>query len=411
MMANDEEKPMFHDFLGMSCTDAAAVFAKRASAEAQASDSAGASSGARGPVSASSDLISEKQAANNFEGVQYHCLRSDLSGSEISNRFLGRKRSSSDSTFMGSTRDRMHQVGPDSVESLRLMKMLRNEVGGEQLRGSHDDELFFGIQPPRPSCTSSIILKPVIKSRPELVVSSWERSIPMNVGPMVNYSSRLGQAIPAEKIASNRYHEASLGAPLISQPAADEGSRTGIKGSGIANVVYTTSKAADRNPAGASPSSSRSKVNLGPHNTEMESANPSSRCNLSSPSRQMTIFYAGQAHVFDDVHPSKADDIMALAGSSGGSWSTTYSPKLGMRLPLNEAYTVTGENESGINNLAFSRDMHCGLSIVGTSKQGSNPGVRISTAAIGSHQGSRPAIDTRTVAQVAESDTKGKREV
>lgn len=66
----------------------------------------------------------------------------------------------------------------------------------------------------------------------------------------------------------------------------------------------------------------------------------------------MTIFYGGQAHVFDDVHPNKvillslclntfifklymnanvslqADVIMALAGSSGGSWSTDLSHKL-----------------------------------------------------------------------------------
>jgi hypothetical protein len=41
----------------------------------------------------------------------------------------------------------------------------------------------------------------------------------------------------------------------------------------------------------------------------------------------MTIFYGGQAHVFDDVHPNKADVIMALAGSSGGSWSTGLSHK------------------------------------------------------------------------------------
>jgi len=41
----------------------------------------------------------------------------------------------------------------------------------------------------------------------------------------------------------------------------------------------------------------------------------------------LTIFYAGQAHVFDDIHPNKADAILALAGSNGRSWSTTYSPR------------------------------------------------------------------------------------
>lgn len=73
---------------------------------------------------------------------------------------------------------------------------------------------------------------------------------------------------------------------------------------------------------------------------------------MTSSTKQMTIFYGGQAHVFDDVHPNKvillslclntfifklymnanvslqADVIMALAGSSGGSWSTDLSHKL-----------------------------------------------------------------------------------
>ena len=36
-----------------------------------------------------------------------------------------------------------------------------------------------------------------------------------------------------------------------------------------------------------------------------------SRHNLAYPSRQMTIFYAGQAHVFDDVHPNKVSSLLS----------------------------------------------------------------------------------------------------
>jgi len=35
------------------------------------------------------------------------------------------------------------------------------------------------------------------------------------------------------------------------------------------------------------------------------------RHNLAYSSRQMTIFYAGQAHVFDDVHPNKVSSLLS----------------------------------------------------------------------------------------------------
>lgn len=59
---------------------------------------------------------------NNLEGVQFHGSKSDLSVPEMSK---GRKRSNSDSAFMGSVRDRIHHVGPDSLESVLLLKVYR----------------------------------------------------------------------------------------------------------------------------------------------------------------------------------------------------------------------------------------------------------------------------------------------
>lgn len=61
VMAGDEENPIFHDFLGMSASESAAVPPKNAGfvrdvRVPEASASVGASSGAHGPVSASSDL-------------------------------------------------------------------------------------------------------------------------------------------------------------------------------------------------------------------------------------------------------------------------------------------------------------------------------------------------------------------
>ncbi|XXG56033.1 hypothetical protein AAC387_Pa03g3556 [Persea americana] len=382
IMAGEEENPTFHDFFGMSCTESAAVPPKKAgffreSRVPEASASVGVSSGAHGPVSASSDLGSERQARNNPEGVQFQGSMSDLSGPEMSK---GRKRSNSDLAFMGSVRDRIHHVGPDSLESVRLFKMFQNEAGGERPR-SHGDELAFAMQPPR--------------------------SVPMNVGPAVHHPSRLGQlATYVDKFSSNRYKDGSPSTSLITQPAADEGSRTGIKGSGILNVTNATSGAAERNLTGVLLNSSKPKAV--PLINEIETSSPLSRHSSAPTSRQMTIFYGGQAHVFDDVHPTKADAIMALAGSSGGSWSTNYLSRSSVRPPLSEAYVPNRENEIGSKDIVLSQDIQGRLSTLGTSN-GSSHGGRISYP--GAHQGLRQTRDTRTVAQASDPNTEGKREV
>lgn len=66
----------------------------------------------------------EKQISNHFEGVPFYGPRSDISGPDISNRLVRSKRSSSDSAFMGSARDGMAQIGPESHENLHLMKVV-----------------------------------------------------------------------------------------------------------------------------------------------------------------------------------------------------------------------------------------------------------------------------------------------
>lgn len=395
MMGNDEENPIFHDFLGTSREDTAKIRVT----EARASASPGASSGGHGLLSTSSDLGSERQAANSLEGVQFHGLKSDLSGAEINK---GKKRSNSDSAFMGSVTNRLYQMGPDSLKSGRLLKMLQNEAGGEQARSSHEKELAFAMQPPRPNSTSPLIRQPLTSSRPELVIPSWDRSISLNMGPVMHHPSRLGQFTTyVEKPSSDRLKDVAPGTSLISQPAADEGSRTGMKGSGILNIANTSSSAAERNQTGAMLSSNRSKAGL----QNLETSNPPSCRSLASITRQMTIFYAGQAHVFDDVHPNKADAIMSLAGSSGGSWSTTYSSKSYVHPPRNESHVRSSENEMGIKNTANPQDIHGRLSTMETSN-GLSQDRQI--AIRGGHQSIKPASDTRIVAQPSEPNTEAK---
>lgn len=413
--------PIFHDFLGMSCaSDSPVVFApktvghggdaRRSEASPSASASAGASSGGgRGPISTTSDLGSERQAGDHFDGVPFYGPKSDISGPEISNRLVGSKRSNSDS-FMGSSRDGVPQIGPESLESSHLMKILRNGTGGDRPRRSSDEELFLGMQSLRPT-SASLILQPPTGSRTDVNLSKWDRSVTMNVNPTVQYPLRAGQFAPfLHQVPPNRFKDANsgnAGPSNLSQPAADEGSRTGIKGSGILSSITANASGSvsERNPSGLLPSGNRPKSRT--HILEPESSTAPSRLGSTSSSRQMTIFYGGQAHVFDDVHPNKADVIMALAGSNGGSWSTTYSPKSTVK-PVGES-TPNGENETGMaGNSMFPREFRGRLCLTGNPSQGYGSGDRILTLT-GAPQGVNIPKDTRNPVKAAEPSTEEKR--
>ncbi|XP_010914877.1 uncharacterized protein [Elaeis guineensis] len=425
MMGGDDKKRTFHDFLGMSCgesTPPAPAWAqsgeKTATAEAapEASASVGVSSVGHGLASGSSDLGSERQGGNNSEDFHFHGRKNAMSGLEICNTLSGRKRSNSDSAYMGLVRNRMLPVGSDSLESSHLMKapqahtpMSGKEVGSEGLGRSHN-EMMISMQPPRPT---SLILHPPVSRRPDSLIPKWERSMPASPGQMVHYPLRFAQGgTNIDKVTSSyAYKDASAGsgagagATIISQPAADEGSRTGIKDSGVLNFINPDSGAGERNSSGGPPCGNRPKA---PQAIEPESCNIPRRHSTASASRQMTIFYAGQAHVFDDVHPIKADVIMALAGSNGGSWSTTYSPKSSIRPPTSEAKAPSGENKMRTNNLP--------LSIHGDSDHGHSQVARIpvtndlSSLTPGSNQGNLSVRDARFMPPASEYNVEDRRD-
>ncbi|PIA65312.1 hypothetical protein AQUCO_00100643v1 [Aquilegia coerulea] len=418
----DGENPIFHDFFGRSCGSDSSLFVNHPThkfnlnaefkfAEVSASASAGASSsgGGHGPVSTTSDLGSvEGLMGGHYQGIPILGQKNDLSVPEPSNRFHGRKRSNSDSVFMGMPTDRLSQIGPDSLESSHLMKMLRDNAGGERLRRYHSDELSIGMQPPK----SNLILQPSTANRHESVTSKWERSL-MNPGPSIQYPSRLGQSATYTDKVSSR--DRNAGPSLISPPAADEGSRTGMKGSGIWNTINATG-GVERNAPEMLTSNHRPKT--GPPNSDPDSPRLNIQSGLNPASRQMTIFYAGQAHVFDDVHANKADVIMALAGSNGGSWSTTYSPNSTESSSHNELKVLRRESGPGFRNVPHPQEVQGKLFLPGTSSHGFNHAGRISSTfadsrntMTGDHQGSMKLRHTRSFNQPAEPNTEGNREV
>ncbi|KAL1346828.1 protein TIFY 8 isoform X2 [Arachis duranensis] len=419
---------VLHDFLGMKPNNDI-----RLSTDLSPSSS---SAAARGPFSSSaaSDIASEKQVGNHLEGVPYYGPRSDFSGTEISNRLVGNKRSNSDSTFMGSSRDAFQMV-PESFQNSHLMKVLRSAAGGEKLRRPNDDEVLLGMQSLKPMSAS--LFQPPTSSK--LDANKWERSLLMNVGPSMQHPPRGGQLTPfVHQIASNKMRDANAGPSFISQSAADEGSRTGIKGPGILSSINPTALGIEKSSSAGFLGGSRTKTvsNV----VDPESSTLPSQHGQKSSSRQMTIFYGGQAHVFDDVHPHKlekssvaiidstllkfwhpdgrslfsifylnsypnlflADVIMSLAGSNGGSWSTAFSPKSSVKL-ANDSNLHSGENDTGIPH-----DLHGRLPITGSSSHAIVPGDRISTPAV-ANQGSIVSKHTRNPVQASEPRSEDKK--
>ncbi|KAL3819058.1 hypothetical protein ACJIZ3_004963 [Penstemon smallii] len=331
---DNEEKPTtFHDFLGNKGQD------NKESAPAAAS-------GGRPPPevspSATSDLGSERQVSNHLEGIPFYGSRGDITGPESSTRFFtGYKRSNSDS-FMASSKDKFPQAQVDSQDSPLLTKLLRYS-GGELPRQTIDEEISFGKHQ---------------MSRPISNTLKWDnRAMPINLGPGLQFPPR---APP------NRFKDTSFGPSIISQTAADEGSRTGIKGSGglLSSLNATGGVISGRKPSGVLIRTDKQKSSV-PVSEPESSTTPSQRGTESS-GRQMTIFYGGQAHVFDNVHPNKADIIMALAGTNGGSWSTNYTTP-------NSAAPRPSSGENNAVAIAILRELHGRPSSKGDLHRGFEP--------------------------------------
>ncbi|GAB2275569.1 hypothetical protein Dimus_010328 [Dionaea muscipula] len=269
----------------------------------------GSAGGGRGPFSSTSDLGSvspstmvERQVGNPFKRTGCYSPRSDLSLPEVNNRLVGSKRSNSDSGFMWVSTECLPQMGLESPESSHFIKMLRQGAGGEQHQTLHHDGHFHGMQQMRPGF-ASLMLQKISGGHKDGDFSKWEQSIPINVGGSMQYTPHSGHASPLSyQSPSSRLRDVCAGPSILSHAAADEGSRTGMKGSEILSSINTSYGLLEKNVCAIQ---GRSKAKTTVPNSEPESSNPPSRLGLTSASRQMTIIYGGQVHVFDDVHPNK----------------------------------------------------------------------------------------------------------
>lgn len=337
---------VFHDFLGEGSvpdsSPAVGTFAGKVRQPSESSPSAsvsvGASSGGgRGPISSTSDLGSDRPAGGPFEGVPCYGPRSDFIGPEKPNVLVGMKRSYSNS-FAATSAERFPS---DSVE--RSIKLLRN-TGGDRPRRPCDEDSSFPLHLLQPA-SESLMSQPSSSFRNDANASRWDSFVPINPGLMRQYPTRASEVAPfGRQSLSNKLIDSNAGHLVALPSAADEGSRTGIKGYGTLNSLKEVGRTSERNCSGVLASSS--KQNSYVHISEPEpSLSPCHQHGLTSAGRQMTIFYNGQAHVFDSVHPNKADIIMALAGSNGESWSTIYAPKSSARKSTFENCTSGRKND------------------------------------------------------------------
>lgn len=151
--------------------------------------------------------------------------------------------------------------------------MLRNGVGGERQRRCSNDEALISAHPLRQASTS-FVLHPGVNSRNDPGGLKWDRSIPASLGPNLQFPTRGAQfSSPlAHHKQPNRLREVHASAPIISHSAADEGSRTGMKGPGILTSINAAGSGSEKN------------LHVGPHsgekarpstvNTNPESSNP-----------------------------------------------------------------------------------------------------------------------------------------
>ncbi|MCO5567230.1 hypothetical protein L7F22_020919 [Adiantum nelumboides] len=221
---------------------------------------------------------------------------------------------------------KLPEMNTDALDSSRLYKKLRMERSDENKKGHEEaaiDDLSLTMQPPRllssnlhPSTTTQFDFPKVVSKHRDCNVPS----LPGIFAP--GWASQKG--VFTENTAMNSLRE-NAAAPLLTIPPADEGSRTGLKGSSVGSLLNRAMAGGPVLSLGRSKSSSRGAGSESTYLASQETT-PSTR--------QLTIFYGGQAHVFEDVSLDKAEAIMALAGSTGRSWSTVYSPQPKASVPL-----------------------------------------------------------------------------
>ncbi|CAK9222049.1 unnamed protein product [Sphagnum jensenii] len=388
VMAEKDHQPVYRDFLGLdrgvtkqqqlehttTTSDVVAGRSSRSSAgfESEEGDEDVETFATRATAAASSGTSGRFEASSSVPQGYYvsppFALAIPSSSSDPGSEFDHRKASSNNKRDYASTRESLQerlQMSVEAIENSRLSPpQKKSQKYGEVVPSSIVDDLRLSMQPPR---LSSAVNPPWLQqpSKPEFanrngsIKRDAPRLLPSNnnsglqVPPRI---SRLGACAEKEERAAAAAavsRENTQTSPPITQPAADEGSRTGIKGSPLIGLINNNNSATPV-PAGSSggpPPLPRGPTNCTPSGGS-DSLVPSILKGPPRASRHLTIFYGGQAHVFDDVPSDKVEAILAMAGSHGKSWSTIYAPRSAASVPdsASEGSLSTLEKEKSVHS-------------------------------------------------------------
>eukprot|EP00249_Psilotum_nudum_P007282 c20447_g1_i1 orf=389-1378(+) len=328
MMNSGEDSPIFHDFLGLGPSEEIKQreFVNSDISRSSRKDTGFDEESEEGALTRSSSIQSGKLQAcsisTNLAGslVLAFPSPSDATAEHFSwgnasgHQHLGNKSSfyrPEADTGTGKKRDSTNKrdsvyANTEALETSHLIKVSRLEWKDER-KGKHQatevDDLHLPMQPPRPSCKGSMKLHSSI-FKTDLAVPNpkkwyFSRQASLNMG---RHGLTRGTCVDAhtEKVSGSSKENASL---MPQMCPADEGSRTGLKGSSVVSLLNNGSSAPSATGiVSAGPTTGRSK--LWSHNSVFS---PQA---IAMTSRQLTIFYGGQAHVFDDVPPDKPVELI-----------------------------------------------------------------------------------------------------
>ncbi|XP_057854258.2 protein TIFY 8 isoform X2 [Cryptomeria japonica] len=246
-----------------------------------------------------SEPSSERLSWGNSVGLLPRGDRGSFNRQEVDSRSFGKKRDSSTSNSNHLLQDRL-QISVDALENSR------------------------GSKPPKQTSNCSTLLQSSMHKPDFMAVNKLERPVSLNMAAYGHSHLRQCGGFPDMNYSSASGDITSMPSSL-SRPAADEGSRTGLQISNLGSLINNVPSSTPDRSTGM-PGISVGRTKFSSQSAGSEPGIPKSHQIAASASRQLTVFYGGQAHVFDDVPPVKADAIMALAGSNGRSWSTTYTP-------------------------------------------------------------------------------------
>ncbi|XP_057854259.2 protein TIFY 8 isoform X3 [Cryptomeria japonica] len=251
-----------------------------------------------------SEPSSERLSWGNSVGLLPRGDRGSFNRQEVDSRSFGKKRDSSTSNSNHLLQDRL-QISVDALENSRGSKISRLDEKRGRLFDVPTalDDFHMPMQPPKQTSNCSTLLQSSMHKPDFMAVNKLERPVSLNMAAYGHSHLRQCGGFPDMNYSSASGDITSMPSSL-SRPAADEGSRTGLQISNLGSLINNVPSSTPDRSTGM-PGISVGRTKFSSQSAGSEPGIPKSHQIAASASRQLTVFYGGQAHVFDDVPPVK----------------------------------------------------------------------------------------------------------